>query len=281
MQLAGRRKSAPRRTHLFGISIWLLLALGSCVTQPSDKRDWFPVNCKAYDQADPIVRSRGFSGVQRGLGLMNDSVAGESYDAGITIERTQSWMGEAKPLYPWADAFVRAAFDVNSLAVQIGNVSINGTDLSYHTCSGEAMSLSPQVYIGYDTAAYYGEHDSMEISYSNFAGSSFASKTAFGDFGKFTLPDTIVISKGFTMPYEKFFSRDSLVVNFYYVTMIVPDTGAVVFPPNFVQLATDSQALNISVSRSHFATIISPQGKRIGVSTTQFTDDTLIQARLR
>lgn len=270
---------------MFGISIWVLLVLASCVTQPSEKRDIFPDICKAYFQTDPIVRCSGFSGVQRGLGLTNDSVKGETYDVGITIRRTQSWMGEAESFYPWADASVRAAFNVDSLAVQIGNVSINGTDLLYHACSGEAMSLSPQVYIGIDTAthiaAYYGSHDSMEFSYSNFAGSSFATKTAFGDFGKFTLPDTIVISKGFTMRYEKFFSRDSLVVNFYYVTMIVPDTGAVVFPPNFVQLATDSQALNISVRRSHFASIISPQGKRIGVSTTQFTGDTVIQARSR
>jgi len=213
-------------------------------------------------------------------------VNGERYDAGITHWRTQSWKGGATTSIDFAKSIVAAAFDIHGSAVSIGYVEVNGARLSWHACSGEAMPWSPQIYLGSDFPTY-GASDSLEFTYADFDGTSFSIKTPFAEFGKFTFPDTLVASKAYVVRYEKYFSQDSLVVQTNVGLnngglhdgrrIIVPDTGAIVFPPDFIQ--ADSQGLYIVITRSHFESIISPQGKRIGVSTMQSTSDTLISVR--
>jgi hypothetical protein len=158
---------------------------------------------------------------------------------------------------------------------------VSGFALLWHACSGEAINLSPEVYIsntpGYNDTSFYGTHDSLRFSYSNFDGGSYAAEVAFQSFGRITSPDTVATSQGCTLHYEKFLSRDSITVTISGgMTLTVPDTGAIVLPPNFALTNLALVHWNIMLFRPHFSSLLSPQGKRIGISTLQIASGSVL-----
>jgi hypothetical protein len=265
--------SNSSKTALVVMSLGLL-GLFSCVNdQPT------PIPDPVYFGNDPVARSDGFSVNNlsiRGMatGLKNGLVNGQLFDAALTIQRAQQWSG-----YESSD--VQAAFNVGGQAVKIGGVVLNGFNVPWLESDNNGMTMGwfPQSYVSGDSSTY-GTSDSSTFSYSDFDGASYMTKVFFADFGKITIPDTIVTSKGLAIGYAKHSSQDSIVLDIQpvdstspsttgWLEMVIPDSGTIVLPPNFILPGKNLWAWNISISRMHFTSIASPQGKRIGVSTWQ------------
>ena len=256
---AGTSRLSPFRVS---IPFMLLFALSSCVNEQS--------NFVMYPN-DPIARSNGASSI----------ATGSTYDAGITLERSQIWSGS--PAYSTA----HAAFEKKSSPAEVASVSINNTNLNW---ANSTTGLFYAQSYGVHDLATYGAIDSVEFSYSGFDGTAFSTRSPFHDFGKFSAPDTVVISQGFTLRYEHAYREDSLMIvvqtydsiapnTLHALRMTVPDSGLVVFKPGFIIPSKNTDGLVIQISRSHFRTIVTPEGKRIGVSTIQQLSPTVISMR--
>jgi hypothetical protein len=213
-------------------------------------------------------------------GLYND-LDTSVFDVGVSLDR-ETYADGTRAIFPRAEmAFEQSpSKSRNGTPASVAHATVNSLELNWQDCNSQNGA---DIYFRRDTLLY-GKSDSVTYSYSGFNGDSFTSAADIAKpFGRFyidhgsDISDSVSISKGFTLHYTNVVPGDSILVAInaldttsvpYYV---VPDTGTIVFRPNFIAYNSRMAEVHIFVIdfiRVHLCKQTSTAGKRIAVYST-------------
>ncbi len=201
----------------------------------------------------------------------------EPFDAGIVITRIRTSLA-SKDL---GTTSIHVAFDLSNNPVKVDSIQCNGVHLPW--IATEQTFDKANIYAIDNSTIGFGTPDSMSFTYAGYDAERFSTVIPITpDFGNITIADTISISKGLRIVYQKAIPGDSIQVhivgiladpnqvkNFPYDSLnldkTLPDTGTLEFTPSELPHVDGIASFVIQAIRSHFSTVTSPKGKKIGI----------------
>jgi len=213
-----------------------------------------------YNFDDPVARALGE--------IRAPYPSHGTFDVGVAVQRT-SWL-----FSDYVSTTAGMAFNVNGYPANARSATIDTASMLWYSYYLPGDTLGVYRVNVQDTALQHS--DSLRFGYVSLSGDAFQGKAAvMPPFVNVGFPDTVSMSKGWTITYDNGALTDSVLIRVHCentqgdviaeVQFQLQDNGKLVVPPSALPQDARIEDLQVELVRKIFTTQTSPTGKRIGV----------------